>query len=349
MTGTTTHGVTATIRRALAGSFLLMLTAMGHAQSSTSHDDRGVRPNDGGEPEEITVVLAVLDIIEIEDRAQVFLADIYLEVGWRDPRLALNDDRAAGLRTFAVGEIWTPGLTILNDRGLKNLLPERATVDRLGNVTARQRLAGSLSVDLDLHDFPFDTQQLPVQLASYRYSPSEVVFSRESRMTANADELSGDGWAYAETQPEHSVFRLSDGAGGRSLLTFKVVAERSAAYYALTMLLPMTLILCLAWTVHWLPVDLIPARMGTASATVFSLIAFGISLRLTLPKIAYLTVADLFVLFSTLLVLGSLAVTVLSARWVGAAREDAALRLARWTRLLFPFAYLVVGLLTVMA
>jgi hypothetical protein len=88
--------------------------------------------------------------------------------------------------------------------------------------------------------------------------------------------------------------------------------------------------------------------MGTASATVFSLIAFGVSFRLTLPKIAYLTDADWFVLYSTLLVLVSLAMTVVCIRLAGAEKTVEAERLARLTRLLFPVAYGLVFVLVLM-
>ena len=108
----------------------------------------------------------------------------------------------------------------------------------------------------------------------------------------------------------------------------------------------MTLIIFLAWMVHWLPVDVIPARMGTASATVFSLIAFGVSFRLTLPKIAYLTDADRFVLYSTLLVLASLAITIVGVRLVGTERTPAAELLSRRAQLAFPILYGLIIYLT---
>ena len=108
----------------------------------------------------------------------------------------------------------------------------------------------------------------------------------------------------------------------------------------------MTLILFLAWMTHWLPVSVIPPRLGMASATVFSLIAFGVSFRLTLPRIAYLTDADRFVLYSTLLVLASLAVAVATVRWASTDRTDAAERLTRQTRRAFPILYGLVLLLT---
>ena len=298
-----------------------------------------MRPNAGGEPEQITLRLGVLDMADVEEREQVFTADIFFEATWRDPRLATDDETVADLRMLALDSIWNPRLTVINGRGLDLLLPQVATVDRDGLVVVRQRIVGPLSVDLDLREFPFDKQRFPIEIVSYQYTSAELVFSEESKIVANLARLSDEGWTYTASEIEPFVYRLEDGGAGGSGIVYSVMAERKAAYFALTLALPMTLILFLAWMVHWLPVDVIPARIGTASATVFSLIAFGVSFRLTLPRIAYLTDADRFVLFSTLLVLASLAITVTGIRQVGAERLDAAERLARRTRIAFPLLY----------
>lgn len=318
-----------------------------HAQlGSTAGDLTGTRPNAGGDPDEITVRLGLLDIAGIDNREQVFKVDIFVEVEWRDSRLAVGDDAGGDLRTFEVGEIWSPRLLVVNDRGLDVLLPQVATVDRQGNVIARQRLAGSLAVDLELRDFPFDTQRLPIEVVSYQYDASEIVYSENSELVAGFDKFSGDGWTYSALEPEPFVYRLKDDGRGGSGIVFAVTAKRGAAYYIFTLALPMTLILFLAWMAHWLPVDVIPPRMGTASATVFSLIAFGVSFRLTLPRIDYLTDADRFVLYSTLLVLVSLAITVTTIRWASTDRRDAAESLAHRTRMAFPFLYGLIIVLT---
>mgnify|MGYP001820692563 FL=1 len=321
--------------------------AAANAQVGPANADlAGTRPNAGGEADEITVRFGLLDIPEINDREQVFMADIFFHIEWRDSRLAV-DDPGVGLRTFAIDEIWHPRLTIVNNRGVDFLLPWVATVDGEGNVIVRQRLSGPLGVDLDLRAFPYDTQRLRIDVVSYQYTPEEIRFTEDSEVVANLDQRNDDAWAYELLEPESYEYRLSDGGRGAAGLIFTVVAEREASYYLITLGLPMTLILFLAWMTHWLPVDVVPARMGTASATVFSLIAFGVSFRLTLPKIAYLTAADRFVLYSTSLVFVSLAVIVLTIRWANNDRIEDAERLASRARLAFPFLYGVIVLLTI--
>ena len=335
------------VMRALLAICVVLAAVAANAQAaSTAGNLAGTRPSAGGAPDEISVGVGVLDIVEIDDRAQVFLADLFVQVEWQDSRLAVDDDAATGMRTFSLDEIWHPRLSVINNRGLDFLFPETAMVDPQGNVVARQRITGPLAVDLDLRDFPFDTQRLPIIFVSYEYSPSEIVFSAASRLVVRPDGLGGEGWAYEGTEPERSVYRLEEGGRGGAQIAFAVMAERQAGYYIFTLALPMTLILFLAWMAHWLPADVVPPRMGMATATVFSLIAFGVSFRLTLPKIPYLTDADRFVLYSTLLVFVSLAATVMSVRWASTDRKPAAEKLTRQARLAFPFLYAVIVLLT---
>lgn len=326
--------------RRLALILLAVLTTAANAAPDSARQDLiSERPNAGGEPEQIAVRVALLDITAVDDKEQRFEIDAYVEISWQDPRLAFE---AGGNRTLAMSDVWTPRLTIVNNRGLDLLLPEVVTVDREGYVTMRQRLAGPLAANLDLRQFPFDVQRLSIDVVSYQYAPSEVEFSDDTELLGRADEFSAGGWSFELLSPELSTFRVAADGPGRPQAAFGVVAQRNAGFYALTLALPMTLILCLAWMVHWLPPDVVPARMGMSSATVFSLIAFGVSFRLTLPKIDYLTYADRFVIYATLLVLLSLVVTVLASRWVSAGRADDANRATRYMRIAFPLAFVLI-------
>jgi hypothetical protein len=305
----------------------------------------GARPNAGGPPVEITVRLLLLDIDSVDDKEQRFSIDAYVEIEWQDSRLATNTG-SDGFRSFAHNEIWNPGLTIINDRGLSVTLPRVAEVDSGGKVVLRQRLAGQLAVDLKLHEFPFDTQDLAMIIVSYRYPPSELLFSENTELISNVETYSANGWGFEALEPAFSKFQVAAGGRGASQLTFTVRAKRDSGYYVLTLALPMALILFMAWMVHWIQPTVIPPRIGMSTATVFSLIALGVSFRLSLPKITYLTHADRFVVYSTLLVLLSLGVTVVATRLVGMDRVDAAHRVTTYARWSFPFIFALIMVMT---
>lgn len=323
----------------------------GAAPASEDEVRVGERPHAGGPPEEIMVRFGLLDIDDIDDKEQRVSIDAYFEISWRDHRLAVGSaaEPTSLVRTFSLSDIWTPGLTLVNDRGLSIMLPEVADVDNDGNVVLRQRISGRLAVELSLQDFPFDTQQLTIDFVSYRYGPSELVYSSGTEIVADPSTFSAEGWEFEILQPELSVFRLSKDGAGRSRLTFALTAHRDAGFYALTLALPMILILFMAWMVHWLQPTVVPARMGMSTATVFSLIALGVSFRLSLPQIDYLTLADRFVMYSTLLVLLSLGITVMATRWVNDGRESHAARMTTYTRWSFPLIFALIVALTLYA
>lgn len=329
------------LKRALAiAVFVLGLAPAGFADEGLIGD----RPNAGGVAEQVTVRLALLDIDDVDDRTQRFDVDAYFELSWSDPRLAVDDgdSSAARERTVGLDEVWDPGLTIINNRGMRFMLPHVASVTRDGTVTVRQRMSGPLAVDLKLHRFPFDTQRLSIDIVSYRYAPDQLAFAADSELIANPESFSAGGWRFEALDSEFSVFRLTDDGRGTSKLSFAIQAERNSSYFVLTLALPMALILFMAWMVHWIQPDVIPARMGMSTATVFSLIALGVSFRLTMPRIDYLTRADQFVIYSTLLVLLSLGATVIATRWVNAGRVHAAERITAIARWSFPAVFLLV-------
>ena len=234
-------------------------------------------------------------------------------------------------------DVWTPKTLFLNDRGLKPALRSGVEVDDLGNVKFQNRLSGELAADLEFQDFPFDVQRLPIDIVSYEYTTDEMRFSVDSFIASQADKFSVEGWHLKLLDPEVGVFLTPTDNVEFPRLTYVIEARRNSQYYVTTMLVPMSLIIFMAWTVFWLHPSTVPPRIAISTAAIFSLIALGVSIRLGLPKISYLTAADIFVLGCTLLVFMALAVTVLGSRWANSDRMERALMtnaIARWVYLL---------------
>ena len=306
------------------------------AQGLESADPRlvGERPNSSGEATLVTLGIYLFDIDNIDDVEQRFSVDLFIGIAWQDSRLALPEDERMGqVRGFALDQIWTPRGIIVNDRGLSGQLPRIADVDDLGNVVYRQRLSGELAVILELREFPFDTQRLPIDFISYLYSPDDVRIVVNTDISADAGLFSAAGWRLKIIEPEYGELSIPAAGLVRSRATYYIEAQRDSQYYLLTMFLPMSLIVFMAWTVFWLQPDIVPARIGLSTASIFSLLALGFSIRLNLPAVSYTTRADMFVLGCTLLIFVALGVAVIGSRWANSDRMEQALRLnfiARW-------------------
>ena len=322
---------------------LLLLTQLSSAAAaqgieSTGSRLAGERPNAAGTATPVSVNLYVIDIDAIDDVSQRFSVDLFINVAWQDPRLALPEDKRLGQsRTFPLDDIWGPRGLIVNDRGLNPQLPQVAEVDDLGNVQQRQRLSGELAVDMNLKEFPFDTQRLPIDFVSYQYSPGELRLSAPVGVIHEERPFSAVGWQFKMLEPELGEFTIPAADISRPRLTFFIQAQRESQYFMLTTLLPMSLIVFMSWTVFWLPPNVVPARVGISTASIFSLIAFGLSVRLSLPAVSYMTRADTFFIGCMLMVFLALGAAVLGSRWASVERLDDALRLnavARWVYVL---------------
>ncbi len=307
------------------------------------------RPDPAGTATEISLGLYLFDIDEIDDAQQRFSVDLIFTVRWRDPRLALPEDQRSGrYRTMSLDDIWNPRGLIINDRGLTPQLPRTVDIDDFGNVEYTQRLAGELAADLQFEEFPFDAQLLPIDIVSYQYTPEEVRFALDTAISGDDGSFSAEGWQFRLLEPSIGTFSVPAEDVVRPRLTYYIEAERNTRYYLWTMFLPMTLIVFMSWTAFWLQPNLVPPRVGISTASVFSLIALGFSIRLSLPPVPYLTRGDAFVVGCTLLVFLSLAVTVIGSRWASAERLEAALRLnavSRWAYAALYFLVVAVALL----
>jgi len=305
----------------------------------------GERPSQNGEPTVVEVNLFVIDVDEVDDVKQTFSIDLFVVARWQDPRLALPEtERRGKVRFMMIDDIWTPKILLINDRGLKNQLREGVDVDDYGNMTYKNRMSGELKVNLEFQKFPFDVQRLPIEIVSYEYSADEMQFTIGSTAIDQVDRFSIEGWQLKQLEPVIDVFVTPIDETRLPRLTYIIEAKRNSEYYVLTMLIPMSLIIFMAWTVFWLQPHIVPPRVAISTASIFSLIALGVSIRLGLPKVSYLTMADIFVLGCTLMVFIALGVAVIGSRWANSDRMEQALKINAVARWVYMLLFVVVAL-----
>ena len=77
-----------------------------------------------------------------------------------------------------------------------------------------------------------------------------------------------------------------------------ITMERVSSYYLFKIILPVFLILCVAWFVLWIPTHLIESRLTTSIVALLALIAYNFVFQDDLPKLGYLTSLDKYILLS---------------------------------------------------
>jgi len=117
--------------------------------------------------------------------------------------------------------------------------------------------------------------------------------------------------------------------------------ERKTGYYVWKIFLPLVLIITISWSVFWMVEESVDGRMNISLICLLAVVAFGVTLSDSLPKISYLTFTDavgaVVYCFMTLTIIENVVVHILKRRQ----RETQAIKLDRSCRWLFPTTYLI--------
>ena len=299
----------------------------------------GNRPDSGDGPTTVSVGLYVIDITNIDDVAQAFTADVYLTAEWRDGRLSAErlGHSLAGC-SLSLADLWHPYVDLINQRQLDRR-SARLLVDRDGTVLYQQRFYGDLSAPLDLRQFPFDVQDLPINVASFRYGPEDVAFIAAGRFMGRREEFSVAGWSVGAGAASVTTEYLAPQDRDLSRLDLSMEARRESGYYVWRVLFPLGLIVLMASTVFWIDPTAFGPQVGVSTAAVLTLIAFQFRIGQILPRVSYLTRVDLFVLASTVLVFLALAQAVVTGRLAKAGHELRSRAIDRWSRWVYLTAF----------
>ena len=294
------------------------------------------------EPTEVEVAIVVLDLERIDDAMQGFSANVLFVAQWIDPRLAHD---GPGVESLALGDVWNPRLQIVNVRKVVTTLPTTVVVASDGTVTYRQRVLGEFSQKLGLADFPLDRQRLAIQVVATGYSQDEIAFTTYSRFPSGiVPDLSISDWEILGSRAMADVFQPMAGVPAIASYFFEIDVRRMFGYYLYKIILPLFLIVAMSWLVFWIDADLAGPQISIAVTSMLTLIAYRFMVSGMLPRIPYLTRMDYFTSGSTILIFLTLVVATMTVMITKRGRLDRAQAMDRYSRVIFPLAFIVLSM-----
>ena len=302
--------------------------AMGGEVCSPAGIRPDVRPDPAGRPTEVSV-------------AQSLTGDFMVLETWSDPRLAEMEGCQLPLTS-----VWHPQLDFLNSGLMQPRRSEDADQVEIGPeglVQHQQRYFGSLATYRSLRAFPFDRQVFEISLLSPEYAEDELRLVVNDRQTGRRELLNITDWTIDSVTATIDTYVVE--TTGRRLSTFEfgISAHRQVGFYIWKVIVPLILIVAISWTVFWVRPAQFGPQIGLSATAMLTLIAFQFALVSVLPKLAYFTVLDEFIIGSTILVFVALVEAVTTSYLVSKERTPLALRVDAVSRWAFPAAF---GLLT---
>ncbi len=295
--------------------------------------DTSVRPGAEGPPTEVKVGIFVVDIVKINEVSESFEADFSVILRWKDKRLA-DPSRSNSIK-MRLDEIWLPKVTFVNPRQLNKLIEPNILVSQDGSVQYSQRYLGILAMSLDLRDFPFDSQDLPIHLYSRDWI-DQVILVPDKDRTGQLKSAGLPGWTLQEIDVAKAMKSISVFEYRASAVLFYLGMDRKPGFHILKLFFPLIMIVVMASMVFWIDPQHFGVQMGVATASAFTLMAFLVSLGRLMPPVTYLTRVDKITIGCMCLVFGALLESVATSRLGQIGRHEMAKKIDKLMRLVYP-------------
>jgi hypothetical protein len=296
------------------------------------------RPNADSGPTRVEVEIILLDLDAINTADQNFVANVYFEAKWNDPRLVRRDGDE--VIDKPIEQIWHPRLQILNQQRVWSTFPNVVETAKDGTAVLRGRVWGSFSQPLNLREFPFDSQELVLAFVAAGYTPKDVALV-PSQLTHVAAELSIPDWRVTGSQvvSDYDVAPTTGGKDAAIAMLLKV--QRLTWHYWVTIIIPLIIIVVMSFCVFWLDTGNTSTRISIAVIAILTIVAYRFTVDVSLPTIAYMTNLDIIILAATIIVFLSLVVAVTTDALGRRERHEVAKRLDRVCRWGLPAVFLV--------
>jgi len=277
-----------TVIKMMLVSGLLGLALSGNLQAATAVP----------EMRDVEVKIVLLDVDEVNNVAQTFTANLATAIRWQDHGLV---HEGPGSISRPLDEIWHPSILFINQQRIVATFPRTAEVFPDGTVVYRQRYWGNFSQPLELKTFPFDAQKLTLTLANVGFGMRSVRLlpSPESGI---AKQFSTPDWKVTGWDFVALDLPIEENDAAVKGMVFSLDVKRDTSYFKYKIILPLVLIVMMSWMVFWIDPSLVATQISVSVTAMLTMIAYRFALAGLIPRLAFLTSLDFFVLVSTLAV-----------------------------------------------
>jgi hypothetical protein len=301
----------------------------------------------GDKPVEVRVGLYLLNLVALDEVHQTFTCTGYLTEKWNDPRLSFTSrEGVAEKRYYRKEEIWFPQLQFDNSTAPRTETAYILDVTPGGDAEYVVKFAVTLSTNMALRAFPFDSQDLPVYVRAYAGDADRIALAIDP-------ERSGVSPAPYTPLPLWQTGRMSyrvtgtdpaNGSETRSEIIFAMHVKRDSEYYIFKIFVPLVLMVAISWGALWIPPADLNSQLVTSVTTVLTLVAFSVAISNVLPPVPYLTFCDMFFLVCFVFVLLSIGEVLIVHGQHRRAGDEVARKIRHATRRLLPPIFVMVML-----
>ena len=124
-------------------------------------------------------------------------------------------------------------------------------------------------------------------------------------------------------------------------MTLSLDVKRDTSFFIYKVIFPLILIVMMSWLVFWIDPGMAASQISVSVTAMLTMIAYRFALAGMMPRLAFLTILDHFVLVSTLVVFLSMVEVVYTAYLSANNQIEKARSVDRKARWIVPLIYIV--------
>jgi len=304
-------------------------------------------PNPDG-PALVHIGLYVDQITDVDESSNSFRMQGFLDLIWCDPRLAFNPSETdTKVEIFleddaheALNNIWWPNLEFVNEDEPVSIENLTLLVHADGTVEYRSKFSGNFASIFNLHAFPFDEQNLLVEIESFEWASDTLAFLEQEGIVGFSEEFHIPEW-YVTDISEHIQSKKEPRDHNEfSEFIATIHVKRDPGVYTTKVMIPLGVIILISMIIFWMDAEAFEDRLGASMTGLLTAVAYQFIASQNLPRHVYNTYLDSYVFLSFLIILFGIGESAY-ARWLFKnEKEEQAKQMDRTARWFMPILYI---------
>jgi hypothetical protein len=263
-------------------------------------------------PIPVRVGLVIRNLVAIDEVKENWQSTGLLIAKWREPDLKYRSRGGKYPYRDLPSAMWKPDFEFANEDAPTHFSFVDFYAQPDGTIVFAQTFVATLSTNLDLRRFPFDSELLPLVVQAKGDDLDRTILKPDSKDSA----MPKPGYAgLAQWVPLSLAEQLSSipgSASGAKGVEFDLNVQRKPKSYVWKFIIPLLLLVIISWVTFWLSHEEFKTKdqLQSAISTLLIIVAFNITASTFLPKTEYITYIDALLFSSFIFVVISIATVV---------------------------------------
>ncbi|HEX3458935.1 MAG TPA: hypothetical protein VHR97_13380 [Candidatus Baltobacteraceae bacterium] len=295
------------------------------------------------QPTVIHVALVIRNLAAIDEVKENWQVTGLLVAKWNDPRLTFRQRPRGQPYRDLPGTAWKPGFDFTNEVTPTNFRFVDLYYRPDGTVVYAQAFNATLSTNLDLRRFPFDSEVLPVVVQARGDDIDRTIVKSNPAESSFANQNYAGLAQWVPISLSERLVPVAGSASNANAVEFGLKVRRNPNSYIWKFIIPLVLLVIISWITFWLSHEEFKTKdqLQSAVATLLIIVAFNITATSSLPRTEYITYIDALLFTCFIFVVISIA-TIVGIHLLQLNRSaERALPLRRLAGVILPIAFVI--------